>query len=263
MPTIDNNERIRRAILLTSMAGATACFLLLMLAFARPLLIEKWARAAIAMEVEQRVGDVLHASENSRLLKSAERILAHNNKEIAEAKAALARELPSRIALVIDAMFHPDCPCRQRALESERSAQTSRIAVLLKDNARITALIESKYLDVAQSLLREVRIVSAANGLIFLLLSMTALRWKRPALQLLAPAVVLVGAVVLTAMTYLLNQNWLHTILFGDYVGLYYVAYLLVALLFLADIVFYRARLTMVLLGGALAAVGAVLGAAC
>jgi hypothetical protein len=79
---------------------------------------------------------------------------------------------------------------------------------------------------------------------------------------LLAPAAVMVGAAVITSAIYLLKQDWLHTLLFADYVGLYYVPYLLVTLSFLADVVFYRARCTMYLLGGVLTALGAVAGAA-
>jgi hypothetical protein len=105
-----------------------------------------------------------------------------------------------------------------------------------------------------------VKIFSAANGTVFLLLALTALRWKRPALQLLAPAVVMAGAAAFSSAVYLLNQDWLHTILFGDYVGFFYIPYLLVALSFLADVVFNRRKLTMILLGGTLAVVGGIFG---
>ncbi|PWF41894.1 hypothetical protein C7C56_023830 [Massilia glaciei] len=224
----------------------------------RPVTIEKWARASIAIEVQNRVAERLHVIDDSRLLRSAERILARNNKEIAEAKAALSAQLPSRIALIMEYMLHPDCPCRQRATEMEHDIQKNRIESLQKNNAQVTRLIESKYRDVAQSLLKEVKIFSAANGIVLLLLTATAFWWKRPALQLLAPAVVMGGAAALTFAIYLFNQDWLQTILFGDYIGFYYIPYLLVALSFLADVVLNRGRLTMVLLGGTLAALGGI-----
>lgn len=200
--------------------------------------------------------------DNTTLVKSAERILARNNKEIADAKVALTRQLPSRIALIVDHMLHPDCPCRQRALGAEQDFQRGRIESLEKNNAMVTRLIESKYRDVAQALLREVKIFSAANGIVFLLLTVTAWCWTRPPLQLLAPAVVMGGAAVLTSAVYLLNQNWLQTILFGDYVGLYYIPYLLVALSFLVDVVFNKGRITILLLHGIMAVLGGIIGAA-
>ena len=237
-------------------------FLLLALASLQPVTIEKWARAAIAIEVQDRVVERLHAVDGTSLAKSTERILARNNKEIAEAKAALTRQLPSRVALIMDYMLQPDCPCRQRAIGVEQDYQKGRIESLEKNNAVITRLIESKYRDVAQALLREVKIFSAANGIVFLLLTVTAWWWTRPPLQLLAPAVVMGGAAVLTCAVYLLNQDWIKTILFGDYVGLYYIPYLLVSLSFLADVVFNKGRITIVLLGGTMAVLGGIFGAA-
>lgn len=61
-------------------------------------------------------------------------------------------------------------------------------------NAQLNRLIEFTYRDVALSLLSEIRIFSFANGTVFLHLALTALCWRRSALQLLAPAAVLLGA---------------------------------------------------------------------
>jgi hypothetical protein len=55
---------------------------------------------------------------------------------------------------------------------------------------------------------------------------------------------------------YLFEQNWFHTILFNDYVGFGYFAYLGVAVAFLADIAFNRARVTTDLINAVLNAVG-------
>lgn len=64
------------------------------------------------------------------------------------------------------------------------------------------------------------RIFSGTNALVFLLLALIALAWKRRGVQLLAPTVVLVGAAALTGAIYLFNQDWLQTISLNDYVGL-------------------------------------------
>jgi hypothetical protein len=255
---------MRRTILSFAAAGAMAFFVLFALAFMQPVTLEKWARAAITHEVQDRVTERLHPLDEAALVKTGERIVARNNENIAETKAALTQQLPSKIALVIEQMLHPDCPCRLRSSELGREIQLGRIESLEKANARVTHLIESKYRDVAQALLMEVKIFSAANGTVLLLLALTAWRWTRPALQLLAPAIVMVVAAAATSAIYLFKQDWLHTIVFGDYVGLYYIPYLLVALSFLADVVFARARLTIVLLGVILAALGGIFGlAAC
>jgi hypothetical protein len=67
---------------------------------------------------------------------------------------------------------------------------------------------------------------------------------RQAKLQLLLPALVVFGAVGLTGGLYLLNQDWLHTIVFGDYVGWGYAAYLSLVAALLADILLNRARVS-------------------
>jgi hypothetical protein len=76
-------------------------------------------------------------------------------------------------------------------------------------------------------------------------------------LQLLLPAVVMVGAVMVTGGLYLFNQDWLHAILFADYVGLAYPVYLACVALLLGDVVLNRARVTTPIVNMLLEAVGA------
>ena len=62
------------------------------------------------------------------------------------------------------------------------------------------------------------------------------------------PANGLVVAAVVTAGLYLFAQDWLRTLVFADYLGFGYVAYLLLALAFLTDVAFNRARISRQLL---------------
>lgn len=78
-------------------------------------------------------------------------------------------------------------------------------------------------------------------------------------MHLALPAVVLLGAVMVTGGLYLFNKNWLHTIVFGEYVGLAYAAYLASVALLLADVVFNRARVITRLVNWVLNAIGAAL----
>lgn len=87
--------------------------------------------------------------------------------------------------------------------------------------------------------------------------------WKRASLQLLAPAAVLPGALGIVASMYFVSQNWLQTILPGDYVAYLYIPYLAVALAFMTDVVFNRARYSKLLVSGILAAAGATAAAVC
>ena len=75
-------------------------------------------------------------------------------------------------------------------------------------------------------------------------------------LQLVLPAFVLVGAVGITGGMYLFSQNWLHTIIFGQYIGFAYSLYLAAVALLLTDVAFNRARVTTQIVNSALNLVG-------
>jgi hypothetical protein len=117
---------------------------------------------------------------------------------------------------------------------------------------RLVGLIEASYASVRHSLLREFRIFTATNALAFVLLGAVTLVRRRATLQLLLPALVLVGAVVVTGAIYVFGQDWLHTIVFGEYVGFGYTLYLAGVSALFADIVFNRARVTTRIVNAAL-----------
>lgn len=70
----------------------------------------------------------------------------------------------------------------KRAKQSENKILTEKMSELDKVNAKLTGLIRSKYRDVAQSLLGEIRVFSGANSVVFLLLAIIALVWERSAM---------------------------------------------------------------------------------
>jgi hypothetical protein len=67
---------------------------------------------------------------------------------------------------------------------------------------------------------------------------------KGAGLQLLLPAIVLVGAVAITAGFYVFQQDWLHTVLHRAWVGWAYAGWLVAVVVLLGDILLNRARVT-------------------
>ena len=103
-------------------------------------------------------------------------------------------------------------------------------------------------MEVAEKLTREFRIFTGTNALIFALLGIAAFFKRGAGLHLVLPALALVLAATVTGYIYLFNQDWLHTILFSDYVGFTYLIYLSIVFAFLCDVLFNRARVTTQLL---------------
>jgi hypothetical protein len=247
---------MKTALLALSLLGVLFFGAAFALSFADPLLIERAAREIVRIEVEHRVGEKIDELSGSRLAGLAERSLRDTEADIARAQRAIRDDVPRKVANVMADMLNADCECRKRLVASAKAAQARRLTSLVQVREQLAGLIESAYASVTSSLMREFRIFAASNAIAFVLLGLTTVARGKATPQLVLPAVVLVGAVVVTGGLYLFNQNWLHTIVFGQYVGLAYALYLTGVTLLLADIVFNRARVTTRLVNLALEAVG-------
>ncbi|MDO5289252.1 MAG: hypothetical protein Q4F13_06410 [Pseudomonadota bacterium] len=242
--------------LLISALGTLLFGGLLVLSFASPLALERAAREVVRMEVQRRVGERIDVLSQSRLTQLAGRALRQTEAQMAQMQEALRRDVPARVADVVAQMMNPDCECRRRMAERTRAQQQERLDSLGRVRERLGQLIESAYGTVRDELLRELRIVSGSNAVAFALLGVVTLLRRRATWHLLLPVLVLTGAVLISTGLYLFNQDWLHTLLFGQYVGWAYSAYLAVVAGFLADLAFNRGRVSTEIVNGVLQAVG-------
>jgi hypothetical protein len=235
---------LRRAILLLGLVGVALFTAAFAWTFASPVGTERLMRELVRLEVQRRVDARIELVGDGRLAGLARNALGKTDREIKALRQRLHQDAARKVADVVGNMLDADCPCRQRIAAYVRGMQHERLASLILVRERLTTLVESAYASVSRELRREFRIFTASNAIAFGLLAVTAVMRRRANLQLLLPALVLVGAVFLTGGLYLFNQDWLHTIVFGDYLGLGYAAWLASVALLLADIVLNRARLS-------------------
>ena len=248
---------MRKIIISVGLIGAILFGASLVASYVRLLFVESAAREIIRHEVEKRVGEKISSLGGGKLAELAAKIAQKNAIEIEAAKRRLQENLPKKIAAIIAEMGDPSCECRKWVERTIADNFESNILHLGSVNEHLASLIREKYRDVSQSLTREFRIFTGANALAFSLLAITAIFRRSAGVQLLLPTIVLLGASVIVGGFYLFGQNWLHTIIFGDYVGLWYFGYLATAVAFLADIVFNRAKLSTKIINIVLSVIGA------
>jgi hypothetical protein len=234
---------MQKFVLMVGILGTLVFGALLILSYASPVTLEAWARVAVEREIEERTTSAVHSLDQSALLRATEKIVGSNNREIQSAREALSA-LPARVAAVTTEMLNPECPCRVRAQELYRESLGAKVGALVSANERLSRLIQSKYAEVTQALLREFRIFVGANALVFACLGFVAVVRRKAGPQLILPSIVLLGAGMVVAYRYLFAQNWPQTVLLGNYVGLWYFPYLGIAVAFLSDVMFNRARVT-------------------
>jgi len=248
---------MRRAILILSLLGASVFAGAFFLSYAQPLLVERAATTVLRIEIEREVGARLDAQFESGIVAFAQRALGRTDAQIARTRQQLREDVEWKVGEVVSKMLDPDCTCRQRLQALARQWHVEKLRSLQQAREQLQHVVESAYATVRRDLLREFRIFTASNAIAFALLALVALLRKRANLQLLLPALAISGAVLVSASLYLFNQDWLQTIVLGDYVGWGYAMYLSTVALLLADILMNHARVTTHVVNAALNVAGA------
>lgn len=233
---------VRKLLLLLSALGAVLFGTALGTSLLNPVLVETTAREMIRRQVETQVHDKIDALDAKFLSSKAGVLIGKQASEAETARRQLREKVPERVAAVISEMRDLDCECRKEVEAHLREGFELQMATASQAQARLTALIRTKYTETAEKLTREFRIFTGTNALVFALLGIAAIQRRGAGRHLMLPALVLVVASTLTGYLYLFNQDWLHTILFSDYVGFAYLAYVSTVFAFLCDVWFNRAR---------------------
>jgi hypothetical protein len=243
---------MRRTILGLSFTGTLLFGVAFIVSWLNPIWIERIASTAVRIEVERETGERVDTLSGAPIVGLAQRALGRTDAEIERTREAIRREVPANVARVATAMLDPDCACRTRLKSAADAGRRQHLLSLSQLRVQLTSLIESAYANVRTKLLREFRIFTASNAAALALLGVITLVRQKAQLQLMLPAVALAGGVVVTTGLYLFAQDWLHTILFNDYIGLGYVVWLSVVILLLMDILGNRARVSTRIANGVL-----------
>jgi hypothetical protein len=240
---------LRRTLLALCAVALLAFGSILVTSYVAPITVEQAAREVIRIEVERRVGERMETLSNSRLTGLARKALQTTKADANRAEEELRRQLPQRVANAVAELLKVDCECRKRMVERARQTHEDKLGALRQAEARLSDWIEHAYANTRELLLRELRIFTGIHAALFLLLGLLCL-WKRQSTtQLALVAATLLSASALVGGMYLFNQNWLHTLVFGDYVGWGYAGYLLGVSALFTDIAFNKGRLAGKLLG--------------
>jgi hypothetical protein len=111
-------------------------------------------------------------------------------------------------------------------------------------------------MDVAAELKRDIRVFTASNAAVFILLLLVSFLKPQAITHLFLPGVLLAVSTLICSHFYVFEQDWLLTVIHSSYLGFAYLAWLGVVFLFLCDIVFNRARITTEILNAMFNAIG-------
>lgn len=218
--------------------------------------VESLAKQIIRIQIERKAEEKIAAIDEKFLATKAGAILKSKAEEIGILKERLRSGLPAQVAQVVSEMAELSCECRTKIEKTLVDGFRFEILNASIVQSRLASFIRAKYMETAGQITREFRIFTGTNMVVFALLVAAAAVKRGAALQLLPPALVLLLTSTITGGLYLFNQDWLHTLIFGDYMGYTYVGYMSFVFAVLSDVIFNRARVTSQVLNRIFDAIG-------
>lgn len=212
--------------------------------FASPETIEKSAKSFVIYQIEKEVRKTYEKLSQSSVADKALGIAGKLGIESDKIKKGLENNLPEKIASTIAAMCGYDCEKKKMIAESITSKQVNRLKNIEIAQNNLGDLIRGKYLEILDNLKLDLRIFVGSNLAMFLILLLISFIKPKAITHLFLPAMLLFLATVISSSLYLFGQDWFYTILYNDYMGFGYLAYIAVIFAVQVDIVFNKAYLT-------------------
>ncbi len=258
-------DRLLKKLVLATIgiAGSAVFWAFFAITFATPAWVEDFAKDYIERKAVERIDATIDSLElpesDSALIGLAQAIYERNADRIEALREDLRNEVHEQRADAIARIRDLDCECRERLARALEEGLQTEIVLVDAANDRIVDFIQYKYLEIVDELKQDVRIFTASNGVVCLLLLLIALLKPRAIDHLFLPGVLLAVTLVVCTNMYVFQQDWLLIIINGDYMGLAYLAWLGAIFLFLCDIVLNRGRVTAAILNQLFSALGSAL----
>ena len=224
--------------------------------YVSPEKIEKSAKGFVKYQIEKEVREKQQRISESSVANKALSIAKRLGVESEQIQEDLANDLPEKIASVIASMCGYDCERKKALAQSITSGYLDRIKSIEIAQDTLGNLIKGKYIEIVSNLKLDLRIFLGSNFLMFLILLGVSLAKPKAIAHLFLPGVLLLTATILASAIYIFGQDWFYTILYNDYMGVGYFAYIAVIFGVLVDIALNKARVTTEVINGIANAVG-------
>lgn len=234
--------------------GVFGCLLfipLFFLTFLSPQTIENSGKSFIAWKLQSTAKDKVNSfnlPETNKfevlLGKKAKELREKTKGKLAKIKNQLTNSTPEIIAQELENLQKLDCPCREAIAKNDRQSMNLELLTLEKAKLKLIEFTQLKYMEIVTKLTLDVRIFLGANGFIFLFLLLASFFKPKAIKHLFLPSGLILISTSICSYFYLFEQNWFYTIIYNNYTGYSFVAYLLIIFAILSDIAFNKARVT-------------------
>jgi hypothetical protein len=210
-------------------------------------------------ETKQKIDSITLSGKDSTLGKLVKKLSKKKEQEIAAVKVQLQSKVHEKVASVIAEMRDLNCECRQRYSQRIKEHLELKLISLQSANEKLQHFMKSKYMHVVQNLTNDLRIFTGSNLAIFLLLVLISFVKPQAMVHLFVPSILLVISTFASSYLYLFEQNWFFSIIYNDFLGFWYLAWVGLIFAFLCDIVFNSAQITTAIINAICEAIGVAL----
>lgn len=247
---------MRLLLLIIAVAGTVLFASLFAFTFGVPQTVENSAKGFVKAQIEREVREQYQTAVDSKLADKALKIAGQLGFEEQRLQQSLDEGLPEKIAEIVAAMCGYDCEKKKAVAKGITEGYLERLKQLQVAQVNLADIVKGKYLQIVGALKHDLRIFLGSTGTMFLLLLVIAVIKSGASQHLLLPGFLLLVSTLVAVSIYLFGQDWFYTILYNDYMGWGYTAYIAVIFGFLMDVVFNRGRITLEIVNGIANAIG-------
>lgn len=224
-----------------------------------PEAVEESAKGFVKHQIETEIRARHQAVVESNAAAQALVIAKGLGLEAEAIQRSLDRKLPQVIASVVASMCAYDCEKSRALAQSITSGYLERLERIQVAEHTLGDIIKAKYVDIVAALKFDLRVFLGSNLLLFSSLLLVSFAKPQALVHLFVPAVLLFVSTIAASAIYVFGQDWFYAILYNDYMGFGYLAYLSVIFGVLMDIALNKARVTSSVINGVANALGSAL----
>ena len=226
-----------------------------------PKQVEESAKGFIQSQIEKEVRQKTAVITESTLAQKA-KILADNlGFQESNLKQDIENNLPEKIASIMASMCGYDCEKKKQLADNIKNDYLDKIKNLKVAQINLSELVKGKYIEIVANLKMDLRVFTLSNAAMFLVLLLISFFKPQAIKHLYIPAALLFTSTLISTSIYVFGQDWFYTIIYNDYMGLAYLAYLGIIFGFLLDIALNKCRITSFIfnmIGHAISGIGSV-----
>lgn len=246
--------------------GAIGCLIyipLFIFTFSDPQLIEKSGKSFIEWKLTTHVHSKIESITLPKTTKmesllglKAKALRIKTEEKIRQLKANLKADAPSIISKQLIDLRNVSCTCRKNWEKSLKKSLKIELASLEIAKSKLIDFTQTKYMEIVTKLTLDIRIFLGVNSIVFLFLLLISFFKPRAINHLFLPSTLLFISTVACSYFYVFEQNWFYTIIYSNYTGYNFIAYLVIVFAFLCDITFNKGKVTTEIINGIFQVIG-------